>query len=129
MAGIKLAIGMGLILIAISEMVAEAGSEDLRFGFQAAKGARVHYAVAIALKRIAVRMLRFRVAPSPALFHRKPEMAEHGAPRLLRDIAVGLDGGLSHRSHFGALGIEQFARFGRLGGAEHGGQHERGLVL
>ncbi len=50
-------------------------------------------------------------------------------PATGRDIAVGLDGGLPHGTHFGAHGIEQLTRFGRLAGPQHGGQHESGFVL
>src|ERR1017187_6187851 len=64
----------------VSEMVAEAGREYLCFGFQPAEGARMHDAVAIALKRVTVGMRGFRVTPPSAAFHRKPEMAEHGVP-------------------------------------------------
>jgi len=62
----------------VSEMVAQAGCEDLGLGFQPAEGARMHDAVAVALKRVTVGMRSFRVTPPSAAFDRKPEMAEHG---------------------------------------------------
>ena len=65
---------------AVPEMVAEAWREYLGLGFQPAEGARMHDAVAVALKGVAVRMRRFRVTPPQAAFHRKTEMAEHGLP-------------------------------------------------
>jgi hypothetical protein len=37
----------------------------------------MYNAVAVALKSVTVGMRGFRVAPSAALFHWKPEMAEH----------------------------------------------------
>ena len=40
----------------------------------------MHNAVAVALKRVAVGMRGFRIAPPQAAFHRKPEMAQHGEP-------------------------------------------------
>src|ERR1700733_4313717 len=57
--------GMGQ---AIAKMVGVASGENLRLGFQTAKGARVNYAIAIASVVVAVRMLRFgKAAPACAL--------------------------------------------------------------
>src|SRR5579859_1951220 len=46
---------------AVAEMVGESGREHLGFGFKTAEGARVDDAVAVALERVAVRVLRFRI--------------------------------------------------------------------
>src|ERR1017187_7690299 len=64
----------------VSEMIAEAGCEYLCLGLQPAEGARMHDAVAVALKRVTVGMRGFRVTPPSAALHWKPEMAEHGVP-------------------------------------------------
>src|SRR5450755_1072632 len=67
--------GMGQ---AVSEMVGKPWREYLGLSFQAAKGARMHYAVAVALEGVTVRMRGFRIAPPPAAIHRKAKLAEHG---------------------------------------------------
>jgi hypothetical protein len=36
----------------------------------------MHHAVAVSLERIAVRMRKLRIAPSPPAVHRKPQMSE-----------------------------------------------------
>src|SRR5579862_6297053 len=62
---------------AIAKMVAQARREDLGFGFQAAEGARVNNAVAVALESVTVGVRGFRITPPPAGFNRKAEVAEH----------------------------------------------------
>jgi hypothetical protein len=54
---------------AVAKVIRIAAREDLSLRFQAAEGAGVHDAVAIALKVIAVRMGRFGMAPSSRIFH------------------------------------------------------------
>lgn len=49
---------------AVAEMVGVAASKYLRFCFEAAKGARVHDAVAVALKFVSVRMRQLGKATS-----------------------------------------------------------------
>ena len=62
----------------IAEVVGEPGCEYLGLGLQPAEGARVDHAVAVALKRITVRMGRLGVQPPPATLHRKPKAGQHG---------------------------------------------------
>ena len=52
----------------VAEVVGIAAGEDLRLGFEAAKGAGMNDAVAIALKVVAVRMRRLREAASAGVF-------------------------------------------------------------
>jgi hypothetical protein len=60
---------------AVAEMIGQPGREDLRLGFEAAKGLRVYDTVPIALERIAIRVIEFRVSAPPALPYRKPNGA------------------------------------------------------
>ena len=62
---------------AVAEMVGETGREDLGLGFQAAEGARMNHAVAVALEGVAVRMVGFGISPAPASFHRKSQPRQH----------------------------------------------------
>ena len=68
---------------AVAEMIGEARREDLGLGFQAAKGARMNDAIAIALEGIAVRMLRFRIAAAGAALDREAKALRARMPRLL----------------------------------------------
>ena len=61
----------------IAEMVGVAAGENLRLGFETAKGAGVNDAVAVALKVIAVGMRRFRKATSAGLFHLHRVAGQH----------------------------------------------------
>lgn len=54
---------------AIAKMIGVARGENLRFGFQAAEGAGVNYAVAVAGVIFAIRMLRLRVAAAARALH------------------------------------------------------------
>ena len=72
----------------IAEMIGKAGGEDLGLGFQAAEGARVDDAVAIALEGVAVRMLGFR--DSGGRGRPRPETAGARASALfLRQVPRG----------------------------------------
>ena len=62
---------------AIAEMVGEAGSEDLSLVFEAAESPGINDTVAVALKRIAIFVFRFGIAPAAGLVARKAQMAEH----------------------------------------------------
>ena len=62
---------------AVSEVVGKTGREDLCLSFEAAKGPRMHDAVPIALKGIAVRVVRLGVTTSAALANRKSEPFQH----------------------------------------------------
>src|SRR5580658_6277860 len=53
---------------AVAEMVRIAAGEDLRLGFQAAKGAGVDDAIAVPLVIISIRMRRLREAASAGMF-------------------------------------------------------------
>jgi hypothetical protein len=61
----------------VSEMVGEAGREDLSLGFQTPKGARMNNAIAIALESGAVGMLGFGIAASEAARNGKTQALEH----------------------------------------------------
>ena len=61
----------------VAEMVGQAGSEDLRFGLQAAKGTGMNHAVAVALESVAVGMFGFGVLPPPASLYRKSQARQH----------------------------------------------------
>ena len=64
---------------AVAEMVGVAAGEDLRLGFEAAEGAGVDDAVAVALKVVAVGMRRFREAASAGVVDgHRVAAAEHG---------------------------------------------------
>src|ERR1700730_8345777 len=52
---------------AITKMIGETHGKNLGFGFQAAKGARVHNAIAVANVIAAVRMRRLRIAAAPGI--------------------------------------------------------------
>src|SRR5258708_21510791 len=54
---------------AIAEMVGIAAGENLGLGFQPAERARMNYPVAVALKVVAVRMLRLRMTPPTRVLH------------------------------------------------------------
>jgi hypothetical protein len=62
----------------ITKMVRESPSKHLRFGFEAAKGAGVNYAVAVALKIIAIGMLGLRNSASAGFFDPHGVIGEHG---------------------------------------------------
>ena len=57
---------------AVAEVVGVAAGEDLRLGFQPAKGAGMNDAIAVALKVVAVGMRRSREAASAGVFRRAP---------------------------------------------------------
>ena len=62
---------------AIAEVIGVAGGEDLRFGFEAAEGARMDDAVAVAGVIVAVRMLRLGVATAASAAHVHGVGCEH----------------------------------------------------
>ena len=63
---------------AVAEVVGVAAGEDLCLRFQAAKGARMDYPIAVALKVVAVRMLRLGIAASAGVFNAHRVVGEHG---------------------------------------------------
>jgi hypothetical protein len=54
---------------AIAKMIGVTRGEDLRLGFQSAKGAGMDYAIAIARIIVAIGMLRFRVTAAARTLH------------------------------------------------------------
>jgi len=68
----------------VAEMVGESGREHLGFGFKTAEGARVDDAVAVALERVAVRVLRFRIAAAQAVLDGKTKAREHECGATVR---------------------------------------------
>ena len=58
-------------------MIGKTHGENLRLGLQAAEGAGVNDAVAVALKVVAVGMLRLRIPPTPRLFNTNRVISEH----------------------------------------------------
>ena len=58
-------------------MVGIAAGKDLGLVLQPAEGARMDDAVAVALERVAVRMRRLRIAPSPGLLGLDRVTGEH----------------------------------------------------
>ena len=58
---------------AIAEMIGKPFTEDLGFIFQAAKGAGVDNAIAVALKLVAIRVRWLRVTPAPQGVYGIPE--------------------------------------------------------
>ena len=63
---------------AVAEVVGVAAGEDLGLGFEAAEGAGVDDAVAVALEVVAVGMRRFREAASAGLFDLHRVAGQHG---------------------------------------------------
>jgi len=61
----------------VAEMVRESASKDLRFIFQPAKRPRIHHAVTITLKVVAVSVFRLRIASSAALFRTQRIRSKH----------------------------------------------------
>jgi hypothetical protein len=59
-------------------MVGEAGSEDLRLGFQPPECARVDDAVAVALKGVSVWMFGLGILTTTALLDWKLQPRQHG---------------------------------------------------
>jgi len=64
---------------AIAEVIGNDRGEDLRLGFQTAKGTGMDDAVAIALKWIAIRMFGLGITPSPAFGKRETQVSQHYA--------------------------------------------------
>ena len=64
-------------------MVGVAARENLCLGFQSAKSAGVDYAVAIALKIIAIRMAGFEKTAPAGLFHSHRVFGEHAVSLAL----------------------------------------------
>src|SRR5260370_39625977 len=62
---------------AVAEMVGQARSEHLGLGLQAAEGAGMNYAVAVALESVTVRVFGFGVSPPPASLYRKSQPRQH----------------------------------------------------
>ena len=63
---------------AVAEVVGVAAGEDLRLGFEAAEGAGVNDAVAVALEVVAVGMRRLGEAASAGVFDVHRVGGEHG---------------------------------------------------
>jgi hypothetical protein len=62
---------------AVAKMIGVPPREDLRLCFQTAESAGMDNAVAIALKIIAVGMLRLGITPTPRLFNTNRVISEH----------------------------------------------------
>jgi hypothetical protein len=58
-------------------MVRAAAGKNLRLVFQPAESPRMHHAVTVALKDVAVRMGFFRIAPSTAFFRSQRVWGRH----------------------------------------------------
>ena len=94
--------------------------------FQPPEGARMHYAVPIALEIVAVGMSRLGKASSPAKLDWKTKMSEDrgtmsGQELVLRKAAVGGDSRAAHRSPARAQRIQNLARRRRIGPRQHFG--------
>ena len=76
---------------AIAKMVGVARGEDLRFGFEAAKGSRMNYAVAVARIIIAIRVGWFGIPASAGARHvhgvRRERCRGHGVLRTCQEAA------------------------------------------
>ena len=75
---------------AVPEMIGDARREDLRLVFQAAERAGMNHAVPVALKLVAIRMGKLRIAPSPGACDWKFKMGEvpgHRSIVLAADFA------------------------------------------
>src|SRR5690349_8016647 len=70
----------------VAKVVGVAASEDLRLVLNAAKGARVDDAIAVALKGVAIGVFGLRVAPAPGIFYSHRICREH-AGRIARASA------------------------------------------
>src|SRR5579863_3798781 len=62
----------------VAEVVGIAASKNLSLVFETAKGSRVNHAIPVALKIVAVGVLRFRKAASAGLFHMHRVAGQHG---------------------------------------------------
>jgi hypothetical protein len=67
---------------AVTEMIAKAGSEDLRFAFQPSKRPRVDYTVAVALKIVSIRMRGFGILPATRFPAAQFEVSQHSGGAL-----------------------------------------------
>src|SRR5581483_1776455 len=112
-------------------MIGEALREDLRLGFQAAKGPGMNDAVAIALEGIAVRMVGLGIASPPALADVKTEAPQHGAsPLLLAQLRVELNRFLADVLVRGrAQRLDQAAGLGRVAFSQGVREREGRLLL
>jgi len=72
----------------IAKMVGVTAGEDLGFGFEAAKSPGVDDAIAVALKVVAVRMLRLGITASAGLLHPHRVVGEH--QESLTEAAVSI---------------------------------------
>ena len=63
---------------AVAEMIGIAAGEDLGLGFQAAEGAGVDDAVAVALEVVAVRMRRLGITASAGVLDLHRVVSQHG---------------------------------------------------
>ncbi len=71
----------------VAKVIRNAGRENLRFVFEAPERPRVNHAVAVALKRIAIRMRQFGIASSARTFQRKPQMGQRAGQITSREPA------------------------------------------
>ena len=68
---------------AVAEMIGKVGGENLRLVFQPPESPRMHDAVAIALKFVAVGMGKFGIAAPARPFDRKAKLGERDRPHYL----------------------------------------------
>jgi hypothetical protein len=121
----------------IAEVIGDARREHLRLIFQAPKSPRVQHAVAIALKFVAIRMRKFRVAPPSGLFGAETQVRErsiggcrdHLFSRAGGGFAQRLNRRAAYRAAIGSQRFKQAARFARIGFADQLRQENGGLFL
>src|SRR4051794_11289274 len=81
----------------VPEMVVQAGAENLRLIFEAAKGASVNNAIAITLELVPIRMRQFGITTPTTQCNGKSEFRErprrHAGLSCGRDFAESSDGG------------------------------------
>jgi len=71
-------------------VIRNARRKNLRFVFESPERARVNHAVAVALKRIAIRMRQFRIAAPPRAIEREPQMGQRAGQDHLAPVITSL---------------------------------------
>src|SRR5215831_19672583 len=100
---------------AISEMIGEARGEDLRFGFEAAKGTGMDDAVAVARVVVTIRMRRFGKTTAAGLPHvhgiRSERRVRHGNSGFSGKKRKALIGAIGDGC-IGVIGLDLGEKFG-----------------